>query len=174
MKYDMMLDLETLGTKPGAAIVQIGACFFDRNSGAILEAFQRNVSIQSNFDIGLIAEANTLNWWLNKQDITWLTNPSSIIMALTSLAAFIKGRKVTVWSHSAFDIPILNIAYTNTALRIPFDFRSTCDLRTLVALSGIDYKNEQKYPKPNAHDALSDCEYQISYLVDCLKSLDKL
>ncbi len=39
---DCMIDFETLGTGPDAAIIQVGACYFDRVTGEIGATFKRN------------------------------------------------------------------------------------------------------------------------------------
>jgi len=36
---DIMLDIETMGIRPTSAIVQLGACYFDRITGEIGDKF---------------------------------------------------------------------------------------------------------------------------------------
>ena len=46
---DVMLDLETLGTRPDAAIIQIGAVLFEPRSGGMVlngKAFSMHVLVQ--------------------------------------------------------------------------------------------------------------------------------
>ncbi|MBK0004878.1 3'-5' exonuclease, partial [Erwinia sp. S38] len=43
----LMIDLETMGNKPNAAIVSIGAVFFEPDSGEIGNTFYSNVQLES-------------------------------------------------------------------------------------------------------------------------------
>jgi len=47
---DVMLDVETLGTKSTAAIIQIGACYFDRETGEIGDKFKSGSKHMSEVD----------------------------------------------------------------------------------------------------------------------------
>lgn len=63
----IMLDLETLGTQPGCAILSIGAVAFSPEAGAIAstEPFYVEISLESTLPrFGV--EAGTLRWWLEQ------------------------------------------------------------------------------------------------------------
>ncbi|MFM2590025.1 3'-5' exoribonuclease domain-containing protein [Vibrio sp. TBV020] len=44
---NLMIDLETMGNSSNAAIVSIGACFFEPSTGEIGEKFSRIISLES-------------------------------------------------------------------------------------------------------------------------------
>lgn len=44
---DVMIDFETLGNGKNAAVVQVGACYFDRGTGKIGGVFKRNIDARS-------------------------------------------------------------------------------------------------------------------------------
>src|SRR6478609_2831880 len=66
MKTQIMLDLETLGQKPGSVILSIGACVFDRVG--VHERFYTRVDPQSCIDAGLQADLSTFLWWMKQGD----------------------------------------------------------------------------------------------------------
>jgi hypothetical protein len=45
-----MIDLETMGNKPNAPIVSIGAVFFEPSTGELGDEFYRVVSLKSSMD----------------------------------------------------------------------------------------------------------------------------
>ena len=63
---DIMIDLETMGKGATAAIVAIGACYFDPQTGNIGEKFYANVDLQSALDVGLTVDGSTVMWWLEQ------------------------------------------------------------------------------------------------------------
>lgn len=64
---DIMLDLETMGTGPDAAVVAIGACAFDLERG-ILATFQQAVDLESSLRTGGRVDGTTVMWWLAQSD----------------------------------------------------------------------------------------------------------
>ena len=44
---DLMVDIETLGVSHDSVITQIGACYFDRNTGEIGAKFIANIDLSS-------------------------------------------------------------------------------------------------------------------------------
>lgn len=171
MKH-VMIDIETMSNQSHSAIVSIGAVRFDLKTGEIGEKFYINVDLQSSLDAGLIINASTLMWWLNQSEEARkkITEPGfTLEVALTSLSAFIT-KEDEVWGNSArFDLGILSDAYGALNRQVPWDFRKERCVRTLVA-----FAPEVKAAEPNtgvAHDALSDCIFQINY---CSKTFNKL
>jgi hypothetical protein len=63
---DIMVDLETLGTGPRSAIIQIGAVEFDRHTGEIGEPFLVSVAQDFYEDAehhGFVKDVETVAWW---------------------------------------------------------------------------------------------------------------
>ena len=67
MKQNLMIDLETLGTKPNSAILSIGAVYFDKDG--LGEEFYANVDLQDSIDSGFDIDASTVYWWLSQYQI---------------------------------------------------------------------------------------------------------
>lgn len=184
---NIMLDLETMGTSSRAAIVQIGACLFDDETGDIEKKFLVNVNLQSSIDAGLQVDEGAIRFWMmqkpeaktwmdyypigSESDINLKFHPrGDLNFALGFFNNFIGclEKNLPIWSHKTFDIPILASAYKAArAGSLPFKYQDCRDLRTLIALA--DYKRPDHNGVP--HDALSDCEYQVKYLVEAMKKL---
>jgi DNA polymerase III epsilon subunit-like protein len=84
----VMVDIETLGLDPGAAILSIGAVRFDTDGlGA---TFERNIGLESCQEAGLTIDAGTLEWWLQQDADAQhvLTGGESLVDALEALAEF--------------------------------------------------------------------------------------
>lgn len=168
----IMIDIETLGVNPGAAILSIAAARFDIKTGSIWERFYINIDVKSSLDSGLSIEADTFLWWLNQSlearkklqlDTTTLRH------ALISLNAFISSDSI-VWGNSArFDLGLLSAAYEKVDMNIPWSHRNERCLRTIVALNP-DIRNAEEFTG-TPHNAMDDVEHQIKYLVKTLNSL---
>ena len=174
MVSDIMLDLETFGTNPNAVIVQIGACYFDRVTGEIGEKFLKNIDAVESVKLGFKMDPETICWWLSQSpeaiksiiDITkFKWHPSIAIEAFND---FVKPDS-NIWSHATFDMVILMEHYRIIGIKPKFDYRNSRDLRTIVALAGIDVDSYEKIGI--AHNALDDCLFQVKYAVDCLRKL---
>jgi len=163
----LMVDIETLGNGPRSVITQIGACYFDPETGSIGQTFEVNINIQSCLDIGLEIDGDTIKWWFGQESRTWLNNTVPLILALRQFGQFCHKAK-HVWSHATFDMPILFNAYRECDEKIPFHYRTPRDIRTLVWLWGGKFERE---PRVGAHDGLSDCKYQVEYVTKCYKEI---
>ena len=64
----IMLDLETMGTGPNAAITAIGAVKFDPDKGEIVETFYFKVNLESSVKQGGVIDASTVIWWLGQNE----------------------------------------------------------------------------------------------------------
>lgn len=139
----IMIDLETMGTGPDAAILQIGAVAFNgpRAHGELagLEnvtsapLFHTHVNLQSSIDAGLRMDASTVLWWLSQDDAARQaaarSGPSAAPLeeALLQLADFIRTHSdpkcTQVWSNgSDFDLVILSTAYRLTRIDRPWPY----------------------------------------------------
>ena len=73
----LMIDLETMGNKPNAPIVSIGAVFFEPSTGELGDEFYRVVSLKSSMD------AHVLN--VPHQQVTYLTLYLHVVIKLNKL-----------------------------------------------------------------------------------------
>lgn len=167
---DVMLDIETLSTRPSAVIVQIGACYFDRETGEVGDTFCHDIDIQASLDAGQTVDGGALSWWMTKQkdSITFFEDPLNPVSVLAALNKFLFKAK-TIWSHATFDIPILCEAMRLHKTPPKFHYTQTRDIRTLTDLAGGNHPKVDGVSK--THNALDDCKYQVAYCVEYMKRL---
>lgn len=189
-KYgDIMVDIETLGTRMDSVILEIAAVEFNRHTGEIGEIFDKKIDIASQVNSSnRKIDARTLKWWTEqsndaKKNIFGCDNPYCLSDALSSFKHFYRScdnseysdddsRTVTLWGNgSIFDLGILQHAFeTDTEEeKIPWKFWAVNDVRTIVALNPSIKKNCMF--DGTQHCAVDDCKHEIKYLVDTLKTI---
>lgn len=170
---DIMLDLETLGNGNRAVIVQIGACYFDRDTGEIGEEFFVKVDANSCVRAGLEMDPSTVYWWLSQSEEARKSliegQTYDLKDSIESFDRFVKSHHDQVWSHATFDFVILMNAYRAVNFSPKSRYSAARDIRTLVDLSGGWRKDYVR--KGTHHNALDDCKYQVEYCVDMLNRL---
>jgi len=167
MKH-LMVDIETLGNKAGAAIVSIAAVQFDLKTGETGETFYRNIDLQSCLNAGLKVSGDTVIWWMQQSDLArrkLSENTIPLSIALSAFNGFIANfytASMEVWGNSArFDLGILEVAYTALKIETPWAYWNERDVRTLVSFAPEIKQNIPFEGVP--HDALADCYHQIKY-----------
>ena len=168
---DIMLDIETIDTLPTAAIMQIAACYFDRDSGKTGKTFFANIDINSCIEKGLTINGDTIYWWLSQSDsarVSMLKKPrGNVEKVLKRFKAFTKGAK-TIWCHATYDFPIVNNAMVKCGIE-PINHLIARDIRTISDLAKIRVRDFVR--KGVHHTALDDCKFQVEYIK---KGLDKI
>lgn len=171
-KYDVMLDLETMGTGPTAAIIQIGACVFDE--GSVRQQFRVNVALQSSVAYGMTQDEDTQDWWRGRQGSATAFQGVShpLPKALDDFTRWLNSipgwrEEGWIWSKGpAFDAAILEYAYRLMGHDAPpWHFRKVQDQRTLQRTATALGWVQPNYPEP-AHDALKDA---IDQAVQCME-----
>lgn len=167
----VMVDIESLGIKPGSVICTIGAVEFDPYSLSPLGAeFHEAIELQSSIHRGLTMDAGTVLWWLQQSDdaraalVEKLRGGSCLSTVLGALAIFLSPldpkEQVTCWSCGSFDFELLAAAYAAVGLKAPWHYRVR-DFRTLRD----EFGSPEDMPPPGvSHDALSDAKWQAQYL----------
>jgi hypothetical protein len=145
---DIMVDIETMANGSNAAIVQIAALQFDRNTGKISShEFKINVDLQSCLDTGLHVNGDTVKFWMTKTDAQrrnlYEPKPEHIMKALSDFSNWMERRAkdadmskadMDIWSRSPrFDLGILKDAYNKCNLNQPWNFRNEMCVRTIEA-----------------------------------------
>ncbi len=167
----IMLDLETLGMKPGAVIFSIGAVKF--GGGKITDEFYSRVDIASCVSMGMKIEPDTLLWWMNQSEEARaeLTNPDREWLA-TALVRFHAwaGIGIQIWGNgAAFDNVLFSAAYDHAGLAIPaWAHRQSMCYRTVRDLNPqlpIEHMIGVK------HNALDDARAQAVHLMQIYPGL---
>lgn len=172
---DVMVDLETMGTRPGDAVLSIGAVLFDRQTKTLGLSFRVNLDIEQVMAAGFACAGSTMQWWLGQPEearTALLERPTNIINALTGFAEFLtdgeggvnKGLKF--WGNgAAFDNTLLRTMYQKLGMREPWEFWNDRCFRTL--------KNEhpkRKELEPHRggvfHNAHDDAVHQAKWAIN--------
>lgn len=172
MTHDLMIDIETLGTRPGCVILSIGAVRFDPWSDKPIlsdDQFHTLIRPDSCEAVGLRAEAGTALWWmLQSEQARQIARAfqgavvPSLEVALDDLTEFVKttiagGCEAGVWCRgTSFDMPILRAAFEAVRSEVPWAYWQERDARTLAKLGGVEPPRQGV-----AHDALDDCLNQV-------------
>jgi len=163
-----MLDIETLSTRPDAAIVSIGAVHFSFKHG-ILEEFKVNIDAKSCKDFGLHIEKDTLDWWSRQPKAArqaWMTNPVPLDEGLNKFSEFFgRNNKRLVWCNGAsFDYPILRFGYFMIKGEMPWKYYNEMDLRTINQMFNVR-NADVRAGSEGHHDALEDAKAQALHLI---------
>lgn len=166
----MMIDLETLALTQDATIVSIGAV----TTNLALEewnSIEGSFYYRLNLNQSRLIDPDTLMWHMQQEeavikDTFRQDNRTSLHDALMDLAIDINTFKPeTIWSKGAdFDIKILENAYKQLKIEIPWTYRQPRCFRTLEAIA----KDWSISPAPVAqlmkHTALDDAFAQTKIL----------
>jgi hypothetical protein len=163
---EIMIDIESLGAKPGACIVSIGAVRFTRSAG-IGEEFFESVNVADAQDQGLEVDAGTVTWWLTQPSEARGQLDGGVLLdtALRRLADFIPDN-ATIWANSpAFDCVLLQSAYRAVGRDCPWNYYQQEDYRTLRNELGFEEDDGVAGVK---HNALADARRQTRALLGAL------
>ena len=175
-KLDAMFDIETLGISERAPVVEIGVILFERKTGKIQDEdlFKINLLSYKNYNGSFEMDYSTVLFWLNQTKIAQdkvfkdNSNGNNVFTAFNAVNEML-AYAGTLWCHPSFDYKILEYHLKIMGLENNVPFYKARDLRTVIDLSGYDYKN---HPFDGTkHSALDDCKFQLSYLMACLKIL---
>lgn len=166
--YDVMVDLETMGTGADAPIIAIGAVSF--NADGIQDRYYRNVDLASCMKIGMCPDPDTIMWWLGQEQsarIALMDDKMPIAAALHEFTQWLDMNNVAgMWGNgAAFDNVILSTAYRMCKIEQPWKFWNDRCYRTM----------KNMYPlipferKGTHHNALDDAESQALHLIEILK-----
>lgn len=170
----LMVDIETLGNRPGAAIASIGAVVFSPR--AVLEEFECTVQLEGQTEQGLRLDVSTIKWWMQQSDAarasTFGQKGTPLFRALTDLAVFATDAGVSdYWSHGAtFDLVLLNEAALITgAPPLVRDFRRARDTRTLYEITGVNPRTFMG--TGTAHNAVDDARAQALAVIESWRAI---
>lgn len=171
-----MLDLETLGTKPGCVILSIGACVFYPTTGPDEEkTFYAVLDRDDQLDKEMWVDPDTMKWWKKQNVKAWEQATARAQPVKGELLRFLKWwhsyRGKFLWSQgSNFDGPLLEALFASFGLKEPWRFHETRDTRTVYQMCHVktgDVKRDGTY-----HNALDDAMHQarmIAYGISKIK-----
>ena len=172
-RFDVMVDLETLGTTANSIIMSLGAVRFDLYGTEIDDqGFYASISIESNLEAGRKLSEDTLLWWLKQESDArqvFFEPKLALREALEQFSDWIGFDPATqIWSNGAdFDIPMLAHAFTHQHMAAPWSpYRARC-YRTMKNVHGMIDQSVKTPAMERAgthHNALDDAVDQARHL----------
>ena len=170
---DIMLDIETLSTRPEAVVLTLGAVKFDPFADDV--STETGLYIRMDVDEQLAlnrhVQQDTVDWWgRQSEDVREEALGEHERTGLNEVAdqinRFLVGSN-NIWCQGpAFDIVILENLYRQLNRPAPWLFWQIRDSRTLFGVHG-DPRNKNA---TGAHNALIDCYYQARAVQQVYKS----
>lgn len=166
-----MIDIETLGTKPGCVVLSIAAVPF--LTAAPEETFYEKIDPRDCARHGLLSDPTTVAWW-NKQDPAIkseaMSGSNTLHKTLLGLTSYLmqlgKPNAIRVWGNGAsFDIPILEAAYEVCNLTPYWKYYNSLCYRTMKAM----YPAIPFVAAVDAHNALEDAKAQAAHMEKIFK-----
>lgn len=189
---DVLIDLETLGTKPGCVILSCVAVGLNRKG----EDNDRQPKIKVVFSmtqqmlIGLVPDQNTLSWYLKdkKGQLQEIKDSGASVEelkdALSRLTEFfnrvLQGNKnACIWGNDAnFDVEILFELFKRVLpdSAFPFKYYKYMNVRTIKDSAEYLFGREfySKKDAKKSHDPEYDCEYEVMMLQKFWKAVRDL
>src|SRR5699024_3293725 len=186
----VMTDIETLGLRDDATIIQISAIAFDIRTGEHMWEFDQVADIGKNEE--LVVDGGTLKWWLNTDAVLLksLLTKQSELSSEELIAEFqdwlmvisdYEPANLFLWGNGIlFDNAKLKLQMEALGLRYPVHYKNDRDVRTILYLTGEktglseeELRNEVKSYDIKRHNAFDDAVYQIRLVSHCYNELVK-
>ena len=175
---DVMLDIETLGTRVDSVIMSVAAVKFNPKTGWIGDKQQWLLDVDQQLKVlNRSFDEKTIEWW-SKQDSSVMEslfseNQDGSRVSIQTFASdfkkFMNGSD-SIWAHGvAFDIAMIEHLLVSVGHAAPWSYGKVKDTRTLYEIFG-DHRSKDR---TGAHDALNDCVYQIHALVSLYEKFTK-
>ena len=169
---DIMLDIETLGTKPETVILTIGAVKFDPFSNKIGDGLYIKPDVDEQIARGRDVDESTLAWWGTqaedvREEALGLADRISIEEMYRQLNRFLVGAE-NIWAQGpVFDMVILAHIYRQYGWPTPWQYWQVRDSRTLFGTHG----DPRVKGKAGLHNSLEDCVSQAQAVQTVYKNL---
>jgi 3' exoribonuclease, RNase T-like len=169
----IMVDLETLDTKPTTVILSIGAVQFDETQTGM--TFYRTCQIDDQITAGRTISGSTIDWWMGQSRVAQekLFSPAAIASrmqlpnVLKDFGRFVKDADEIWGNGSDFDNSILMDAYRTTMGFLPWSYSKNRCFRTMKKLFPVVEPEFVGTP----HQALDDAMHQARWLQEIWRSL---
>jgi 3' exoribonuclease, RNase T-like len=174
----IMIDLETMGTRPDAPIVAIGAVAFKPERqhkdgamelGGIVSTFYMPIDLAKSVREGAVMDPDTVMWWLQQSDEARKEiaagpvryEPRDVLERLRYFMGVHAGDGI--WGNGAsFDNVILAETYRRLELPVPWKFYEDRCYRTIKSL----YPQVEMVREGTHHNALDDARSQALHLLE--------
>lgn len=172
---DLMIDFETLGKTPDTAVISVGACFFNEETGEIGPTFYMAFDVDEQLKKGRSLDADTLKWWMNQSGAAkkvFNEKAKSAKEVLETFSAWVLSNntisKILPWGNGAtFDISIFEDLFRMYDIKCPWLYYNVMDMRTFRRYIA----NGAKVDKSDGvnHNALDDAIAQSKFVIEHYK-----
>lgn len=171
----IMLDLETLGTQAGCIVATLGAVRFTGTE--ITDEIYLRLDIRAQQKAGLHLDADTVLWWLKREDAARAELTATPRMApreaLSRLYEWMhrEGKVDELWGNGAdFDCGILAALYKHLGEDVPWRYHRHRCYRTMTSLRPeIQIERTGQH-----HNALDDARDQARHLMRIWQAMVEL
>lgn len=171
----VMLDIETLGTRPGYVVLSIAAATF-RWNGTVPATFKINLDIEQQVEAGLLIDPDTEEWWEEQSAEAYgvsRTSPQPVKMALLDLSEWFdkntNGNAHVYAQGQDFDAPMLAELYRRFDATPPWQFYQLRDTRTAYDIADLDRSKVSRLGVH--HAAMDDVLHQIKCVVAAYRKI---
>lgn len=170
-----MIDLESAGTGPDAAILSIGAVFFDLSKCEIGPTFYKRVHLGTAVQRGGTMDPGTFLWWLGqseqaRNEVRFGGEPIDEVLQAFQQFVLDNARPADVrpWGNAAsFDVTIIGQSMERSGLAAPWRFFNERCFRTVKAMYP---KVEMDEREGTHHNALDDAIHQVKHLFKIVRT----
>ena len=167
MANDIMIDIESLDTRPDCVILTIGAVRFDPRGHGVVEKLELRPTVEDQTEVyNRSINEDTLRWWGEQspealEEALGDRGRTSFRECMETLYKFCWNRRA-VWSNGAsFDIVVAETAMRQTLTEypnpIPWPFWTMRDTRTLYEIANVKLSDGGH---STSHKAVEDAERQ--------------
>ena len=176
---NVMLDLETMGTSPGCAIMSIGAVDFGPDGADPARHFHAIINMESCVAAGLRMETDTMAWWKGQPDAareatydpSMQNRGKDLGLVLASFQRWLDTPTsgVWIWGNGAdFDLPLLWSAFRACGIMKPWPAYSGRCYRTMKNLMPAVLMTREGMHHRALDDAISQANH-LAKIVEVMK-----
>lgn len=174
----LMIDVETLGTRPGSVVWQIGVVAFDIDMhGNLDQGIELKLNPQEQIDLGFKVDWSTIRWWMEQSREAQAAMPK-VGLPLEIALAFVRdyvehwGPVEGVWGNGPdFDLTAMTMLFQAADMKVPWAYNAGRDVRTMKeVVNGLGLETVRVKPLI-AHSALSDARAQALWVQEMWGSL---
>ncbi len=163
-----MVDIETVGVRPGSAILELAAAEFVPDTGEILREWSAAIDLLDSAAAGMTIDPETARWHLRHAYAGTLRG-EPLFRVLNALDVFlhITTEEITVWAWGIdFERSMIEAACEAARLPLPWKYWQSRCARTVWDMAFP--KTRRSAP---AHRAAEDVRAQISDLAAAIRTL---
>lgn len=171
---NIMLDIETLGRRSDAAIMQIGVVVFEVFSGRAIKCIELKIKESEWAANNRTFTGETIQWWMFQDEHAKLNlcggrlSQKEALDSLSDIISQYQSENFRIWTKGAMDLNCLKSLYDDLGLGTPWEFWQPRDMRTLSDVVPM-IKANPTHP----HSALEDAKSQVKQLCSAIRWLNE-